>query len=397
MDLARLAAGHVDHVAHVRGRRQQVEAVLALQPLAHDLHVQEPEEAAAEAEPERLGGLRLPGEGGVVEGQLLERVAQVFVAVGVDREEAAEDHRPHLAVALQGLARRAARRGQGVADAQLGDVLDAGDQVADVAGLHPRRGRHRRAEEADVVDLGFGPVLHRDDPLVLAEGAVDHPHVGDHAAVLVELGVEDEGSGRGLGLTRRRRDALDDRLQHVEHPLPGLGRDPQRFVGVAAEQVGDLLRDPVGLGSGQVDLVDHGDQLEPVLDRQVGVGDGLRLDPLGGVDDQERALAGGEAARDLVGEVDVAGGVDQVQVVGPPVGGAVLDPHRLGLDRDPALALEVHRVEHLRLHFRRVDGPGELEDAVGQGRLAVVDVGDDREVADLLHGRGRSMAGVRRG
>ena len=100
------------------------------------------------------------------------------------------------------------------------------------------------------------------------------------------------------------------------HPLPGLGRDPQRVVGVAAEQVGDLGRDPLRLGARQVDLVDHRDQLEPVLDRQVGVGDGLRLDALGGVDDEQRALAGGEAARDLVGEVDVAGGVDQVQVVG---------------------------------------------------------------------------------
>ena len=100
-----LAVGQVHLVAHVRGRRQQVEAVLAFEPLAHDLHVEQAEEAAAEAEAERLGGLRLPGERGVVEGQLLERVAQVFEAVGVDREEAAEDHRPHLAVALQRLGR----------------------------------------------------------------------------------------------------------------------------------------------------------------------------------------------------------------------------------------------------------------------------------------------------
>ena len=33
----------------------------------------------------------------------------------------------------------------------------------------------------------------------------------------------------------------------------------------------------------------------------------------------------------------------------------------------------------------RVDGAGELEDAVGERRLAVVDVGDDREVADAVH------------
>ena len=152
---------------------------------------------------------------------------------------------------------------------------------------------------------------------MLAEGAVDHPHVGDHAAVLVELGVEDQRPGRRLGLALGGRDALDDRLQHLDHALPGLGRDPAALPrGRRRCRSAISWRDPLRLGAGQVDLVDHRDQLQPVLDRQVGVGDGLRLDPLGGVDDQQGALAGGEAARDLVGEVDVAGRVDQVQVVG---------------------------------------------------------------------------------
>ena len=83
-----------------------------------------------------------------------------------------------------------------------------------------------------------------------------------------------------------------------------------------AEQLGDLLGHALGLGAGQVDLVQAGDELEARLDRQVGVGQGLGLDALGGVDDEQRALARGQRARDLVGEVDVPGGVDQVQLVG---------------------------------------------------------------------------------
>ena len=54
------------------------------------------------------------------------------------------------------------------------------------------------------------------------------------------------------------------------------------------------------------------------------------------------------------------------------------------LDGDAALALEIHRVEHLRLHLARLQRAGHLEEAVGQRRLAVVDVRDDREVADAL-------------
>ncbi len=62
-------------------------------------------------------------------------------------------------------------------------------------------------------------------------------------------------------------------------------------------------------------------------------------------------------------------------------------PDRLALDRDAALALDVHAVEVLRAHLPRVDDAGELQHAVGQRRLAVVDVGDDAEVADRRPGR----------
>ena len=55
--------------------------------------------------------------------------------------------------------------------------------------------------------------------------------------------------------------------------------------------------------------------VEVVVDREVGVGERLRLDALRRVDDEDRALAGRERAGDLVGEVDVAGRVDQVQDV----------------------------------------------------------------------------------
>ena len=92
------------------GRRgEQLQVVLALEPLAHDVHVQQAEEAAAEAEAERLAGLGLLGQRGVVERELLERVAQVRELVGVDREEPAEDHRLDLAVAGQRLGGRGSR------------------------------------------------------------------------------------------------------------------------------------------------------------------------------------------------------------------------------------------------------------------------------------------------
>ena len=75
----------------------------------------------------------------------------------------------------------------------------------------------------------------------------------------------------------------------------------------------------------------------------------------------------------------MAGRVDEVELVALP-----LHSHGLGLDRDAALALQIHRVEHLLAHVTAGDGVRELEDAIGQRRLPMVDVGDDREVADSV-------------
>jgi hypothetical protein len=84
----------------------------------------------------------------------------------------------------------------------------------------------------------------------------------------------------------------------------------------------------------------------------------------------------------------VAGRVDQVELV--PFPG---HPHGLGLYRDPAFALQIHRVEDLLAHLASGDGLGEFKHTVGQGRLSVVDVRDDREVANTVLRHGESAWG----
>ncbi len=87
----------------------------------------------------------------------------------------------------------------------------------------------------------------------------------------------------------------------------------------------------------------------------------------------------------------MAGRVDQMDDVALPV-----DPDVLRLDGDPPLALDVHRVEVLLAHVPRIDRAGEFQDAVRERGLAVVHVGDDRDVADVIHkekgARGRQGA-----
>ena len=180
----------------------------------------------------------------------------------------------------------------------------------------------------------------------------------------------------------------DDRLENLRHAGAHLRAGQNRVVAVEADDVGDLAARLFGLRARQIDLVDDRDDLEVVLDREVGVGERLRLDALRRVDEQQRALARGQRPRDLVREVDVPGRVDQVQDVLLAVLRRVVQPDRVRLDRDAALALEIHGVEHLRFHLARLERAGDLEKAVGQRRLAVVDVRDDRKVTDIgrVHG-----------
>ena len=79
--------------------------------------------------------------------------------------------------------------------------------------------------------------------------------------------------------------------------------------------------------------------------------------------------------------------VDQVELELLPVQD-VAEPDRLRLDRDAAFALEIHAVQVLLAHVPGGDGMGDLEHAIRQRGLAVVDVRHDAEVAGsrLVHG-----------
>ena len=275
--------------------------------------------------------------------------------------------------------------GDRVADRGAVDFLDAGDDETDFAGVqrigHQRLGREA-PELVHLVRAARGPDA---DLLPGLERAVHDPHQRHDADVAVVPGVDDQRLQRAVGVALRRRDAADELLEQFGHVLAGLGADADGVLGLDADDLLDLLDDLRRVGRRQVDLVQDRDDFEPLLERRVAIGDALRLDALRGVHDQQRALAGGQRTRDFVREIDVPGRVDHVELVGLPVARLVAQRDALGLDGDAALALEVHRVEHLRLHLAVLQAAAQLDEPVGQRRLAVVDVRDDREVADELH------------
>src|SRR5580704_10995674 len=122
-------------------RHDEVDAVLALQPLLRNLHMQETEESGAETEAERLRILRLADEARIVEAQLLDRIAQRRILIGLGRIEARENHRLQFLETFERLGRRIVGIGERVADAHVLHAADVRDDEADLA--RPERFRRR--------------------------------------------------------------------------------------------------------------------------------------------------------------------------------------------------------------------------------------------------------------
>jgi hypothetical protein len=163
----------------------------------------------------------------------------------------------------------------------------------------------------------------------------------------------------------------------------GLGAGQDGVGGIEPDEILDLLHHALRFGRGEVDLVDHRDQFQVVVDGEVGIGESLSFHALAGVDDQQGAFAGLQAAGNFVGEIDVAGRINQVQLIEMAVIGVILQADGVGLDGDAALALQVHGVQHLRHHLALRQGPRVLQKTVCESRLSMVDVRNDREVPNV--------------
>jgi hypothetical protein len=120
--------------------------------------------------------------------------------------------------------------------------------------------------------------------------------------------------------------------------------------------------------------------VQPAFERLAQDEARLRQRTLGGVDEQKHTVHHRQTALHLSAEVRVPGSVDDVELHVPVAQGGVL-----GEDRDPLLALQIHRVEHPRRHVLPDPERTRLpQHRVDQRRLSMVDVRDDRHVPYVL-------------
>ena len=147
----------------------------------------------------------------------------------------------------------------------------------------------------------------------------------------------------------------------------------------AGEEVETFVQRAVGLGIGFVDLVQHHDRTQAQRQRLGGDEFGLRHRAFSGIDQQDHAIDHRQDTLDLAAEIGVAGGVDDVDA-----GAFPFDAGGLGEDGDPAFALQIVGVHGALIHgLIGAEGARLLEKLIDKRGLAVVDVSDDRDVAQV--------------
>ncbi len=223
---------------------------------------------------------------------------------------------------------------------------------------------------------------------------------GDTAEVIGVIEVGDEHLEALAGMGAGGGDVFDDGVEERGHggafvleiglgvAFLGAGVDDgeiELLVGGVEgdEEVENAVEDFVGLGVLAVDLVDDDDGLGAGFEGLAQDETGLGLRAVGGVDDEEDAVDHVHDALDFAAEVGVAGGVHNVDVVF-----AVFEGGVFGADGDALFAFQVHGVHDALLGgdgLVGAKGARLFEQAIHQRRLAVIDVGDNSDVANMIH------------
>ena len=291
-------------------------------------------------------------------------------------------------------------------------ILDVGDGVADLEPVNAHQGADVAAldlvyiglaqalEHHDLLDLGL-----LDDVVALAEG---HRHAGlqaaagdaTHGDTTHVRGVFQGGDEqlRGAFHNGGSGDFLQDGVQKGGDVVGGLtpilghpallrgavhGLEIQLVLGGAQveHQLEHLFLHLVGPAVGLVHLVDDDDGLLAHVQGLVQHEPRLRHAALERVHQEKDAVGHVEHALHLAAEVAVAGGVDDIDFHA-----LVRDGHILRKNGDAAFALQVVVVQdEVSEILGTAHEIGLIDHPVHERRLAVVDVGDDGDVSDVLH------------
>ena len=202
-----------------------------------------------------------------------------------------------------------------IPDFGVGNDLDIRNQVPDLTrqktiDLLHFGSQHTNAFDRVHLTVGHQPYFHS-----WMDFAVNETHQYKDAAIHVKPRIEEESFQGGIRIAFRSRNSFNDRFENFLHAISILSADEQGILGIHSDDRIQLLARSPHIGAGKIDLIDDRQDLEMMIESQVGIGERLRLYSLRCIDNQKSALASCKASRNFVTEVDVAWRIDQIQDV----------------------------------------------------------------------------------
>ena len=271
----------------------------------------------------------------------------------------------------------------GITHLYLGGILDTRDDVAHLSGTQFLARNHIHLEHTDFIGIIFHAGVKELHLVALADYAVFNLEIGDDSTEGIEHRVEDECLQWRLVVALRSWHTVYHRLQYILNALAGLTGSAEDILMLASDEVNDFVFHFLRHSRRHIYLVDHWNDFQVVLNSHIEVRDGLRLDTLSGIHDQERSLAGCDGTGNLVREVYVSRSIDEVEDVSLSILCLVLHLDGVALDGDTTFPLQVHVVKHLSLS--NLDGLSLLQQTVCQGTFTMVDMCNNAEISYFIY------------
>ena len=361
----------------------QVQVELTLQPCGNDVHVQQTQEAAAEAVAQCHGSFRVKGKGSVVHPQLFQRILQCRVVRTIRRINAAIHHGRYVTVAGKWFFGRTCSIRDGIAYTGITHILNGSSHVANIAGQKTLARLIPGCKGAYFHNIEFAAGCHEPHPHAGFQAALLDTNEADGATIIVIESVKNQCLQGRLFIACGGRNKLDDGLQHIAHIQACFRGNARSLRRIETDNFLDFIPHFLRLSGRQINFVDYRDDFQVMIQCHITIGQGLGFNTLRSVDHQQGTFAGSQCTADFISKVNMTGGIDQIQGIGFSILRFVLHAYSLALNGDATFALQLHAVKNLVDHLSLLEDAGHFQNAICQSGLAVINMGNDAKIANL--------------
>ena len=213
------------------------------------------------------------------------------------------------------------------------------------------------------------------------EGSFLYSYINNNALVAVIITVKDKCLQGCIGVALRCRNILYNLLHYRLNIYTHFCRNKGCVIGRNTYNVLDFILYHIRLCWRKVNLVDYRHNLQILFNCKIGVCKSLSLNALWCVNDKDCTFAGIKWAGNLIVEVHVTGGVNEIEGIGVSVLCLIIKTYSTCFYCNSTFTLKLHIIKELLLHITLCYRLCLLQNTVGKSRFAVVYMCNYTEIA----------------